>query len=85
MAHMWDDTDVQTLIMLLVAIDTFYLDPKPTAMAQIRVMKDSLGLSPKGRQDRRWRLPAGLTDEELEAPPAGVTSLADRRRRLAVD
>lgn len=85
MAHAWDETDVSNLEMLLMAIDAWWLNPTPSGMAQIRQMKDSLGLTPKGRQDRRWRLPDGLGDEDVDTPtPAGVTRLADRRK-LAAD
>ena len=82
MAHMWDETDSSNLEMLLLMIDEWWSNPTAAAFAQIRQMKDSLGLTPKGRQDRRWRLPDGVPDL-VEVPPS-VTKLADRRK-LATD
>ena len=82
MAHMWDETDISNLEMLLLMIDEWWSNPTAAAFAQIRQMKDSLGLTPKGRQDRRWRLPEGV--EDSSEVPATVTNLADRRK-LATD
>lgn len=66
MAAMWDEADRGSVEMLLRLVDAWWRgDPKPAAAAEIRQVRDSLGLSPKGRQDRRWLLP--------EEDEAGVT------------
>lgn len=82
MAQMWDESDLGTIEMLLRLIDGWWRNPTARASNEIRLTKDSLGLSPKGRQDRRWRLPEGV--EDLAEVPATVTRLADRRK-LATD
>lgn len=61
---MWEPADLQ------LAIETIYLHDERvnggpvTLEAELRIRMDMLGLTAKGRQDRRWR----VVDEAVEAP-----------------
>lgn len=62
MAPMWDEADYGTVEMLLKMVDEWWGTPVAAQATQIRQYRDTLGLTPKGRQQRRWLLPD-------EAPP----------------
>lgn len=64
----WSDADRDLVEHLADVYEAWGRDPMPTAASEIRQLRDSLGLSPKGRQDRRWRLaaPAEVVDLESE-------------------
>lgn len=61
-------------------VEAFVRSNKASLAAEARQLRDSLGLTPKGKQDRRWRVPAEVAEPET---PAGVTALDDYRRELA--
>lgn len=81
MAQVWDETDRGVAEMLIRMVDEWWVSPTTKLATEIRQMKDSLGLTPKGRQDRRWNLPG---DDDSEAPDrpqlATVTSIGSRQR-----
>jgi len=83
MAAMWDDSDRGTLELLLVFTESVRETPQASMATQIRLYRDSLGLTPKGRRDLRWLLP-GETPPELEVL-AGGKSDSNVRRLRAVD
>lgn len=56
-AAMWDDADYGSVAILLKLVHELWEDGSPTAANAVRVMKDTLGIGAKGRQDRRWLLP----------------------------
>lgn len=66
MASMWDESDRGTLEMLVRMVDEWWESPTTKLATEIRQVKDSLGLTPKGRQDRRWLLPS---DDAVEEAP----------------
>jgi hypothetical protein len=75
---MWEPADEQ------LAVETIYLHDERvnggpvTLEAEIRIRMDMLGLTAKGRQDRRWR----VVDEVEEAPAAkGDDEVGARRAR----
>lgn len=69
--------DVQLTIDLAYLYEQWVREPKVNIAAEIRQRMDALGLTPKGRQDRRWRMP----------PPAEVVDIAEARpaRKSASD
>jgi hypothetical protein len=73
MASMWDASDRGTVELLLRMIDVAWDSPTSTMAVQIRLYKDTLGLSPKGRRDLRWLLP-GEVPVELEVIDGGKGS-----------
>lgn len=82
MATMWTDGDVPALIELAVLRDRM-LDGKVSVAAEVRLRSDEFGLTPKGRQERRWL----IGDEEAESDKQHTDDeLAARRKRMkAVD
>ena len=72
MAHAWDQSDHGTLLGLIRMFDAWIAEPAATSMsAEIRQWKDKLGLTPEGRQKRRWALP--LVELAVAAPPPKPT------------
>lgn len=61
MAWMWSAAEVPALRRLLLLVEQFNTALSATGMLEavkeIRLQEDRFGLSPKGRQQLRWRLP----------------------------
>lgn len=68
---LYGPADVQLAVDLAWLYEDWVREPTATLAAELRQLRDSLGLSPKGRQDRRWRL----------GPPAPIVELDDARQR----
>lgn len=66
---MYGPADIQLAIDLAYIYEAWVLDPIAALASEIRQRQDSLGLSPKGRQDRRWRL-AVKVSSIADAQPA---------------
>ena len=81
MAHMWDESDHSAIEMLVRMLDEWHDDPSAAMASQIRQYSDNLGLTPKGRQDRRWALPDSVQAEAEVRPLRSVSN----GRPLAVD
>ncbi len=90
-AHMWTEADwplVQNAIALQERFNRSLTSGSsiPTSLlTQQRLILDSLGLTPKGRQDRRWMLPADSDDQADDVDPDVPDELEPRRRLKAVD
>ena len=54
---MWDESDYESVEMLLRMVHEYWEKPSATAFDAIRLARETLGIGPKGRQDRRWLLP----------------------------
>lgn len=87
MAHMWPEAEWGRLQLAIALQDTVTRhlnlgDTKGLAstMAELRQTLDSLGLTAKGRQDRRWLLPVAAQ----EATPDVPDELANRREKSNV-
>lgn len=74
MANMWDESDMGLVEQLLWLVDQFWDKPTASLNKEIRQLRDYLGLTPKGRQDRRWKLP----DEWEGEPPKPALELKSR-------
>lgn len=81
-APMWDSADQGSVRMLLRMVDEWWDNPTAAMASQIRQFKDTLGLTPKGRQDRRWVLPGEVPPGELTVIDGGKSNV---RRLRAVD
>lgn len=81
----WSDGDVDLVWHLLYLHESWIREPTVSAAAEIRQLRDNLGLSPKGRQDRRWRIAPVAEVAAIEK--ARDDRVAERRRRTirAVD
>lgn len=81
-ATQWTEEDVPALIELAILRERL-LDGKVSVAAEVRLRSDLFGLTPAGRQARRWV----ITDEDkVRAGIADEVELQRNRRRLkAVD
>jgi hypothetical protein len=61
MATQWTDEDVSALIELAILRERL-LDGKISVAAEVRLRTDLFGLTPAGRQQRRWM----ITEEDIE-------------------
>lgn len=75
----WGPADVDLLEHLADVFEEWVREPRANMASEIRQLRDSLGLTPKGKQDRRWRVP--FVEEPTQAP-AGVTAIDAYRKRL---
>jgi hypothetical protein len=77
-ATQWTDEDIPALIELALLRERL-LDGKLSVAAEVRLRSDQFGLTPSGRQQRRWM----ITEEDQER--AGVIpSKGTRRGNLKV-
>ena len=74
--------DIQLVIDLAWLYEEWVRDPRVNLAGEIRQRMDALGLTPKGRQDRRWRLQPAAEIIELEDARPARTSASDRMRKL---
>jgi hypothetical protein len=58
MAHMWDESDWGNLVLMIRLHDQVWKNESARVAAELRQWLDRYGLTPAGRQSRRWRLPA---------------------------
>lgn len=72
----WSVADKQLVSDLAFIYEIWANKPTGGREEEMRQRQDVLGLSPKGRQDRRWRLPSEIDDEdeepEGEHSPVGI-------------
>lgn len=70
---LYGPADVQLAIDAAYLFEQWVREPSASLAGELRQLRDSLGLTPKGRQDRRWRY----------GPPATVLELDDARVQRA--
>ena len=74
---MYGPAEVQLIVDLAYIYELWVMEPTAALAAELRQRQDGLGLSPKGKQDRRWRVVA-----EVEAQEAAATRVVPSARRL---
>lgn len=69
---MWGPADLEALRQLVVLHHTFEVDEKArsTVAREVRQRQDDLGLSLKGKQERRWRVVPDELDVKRAEKPA---------------
>lgn len=72
-SQMWSGADIDLVEHLASVHEIWITRSTVQVLAEIRQLRDALGLTPKGKQDRRW----------FVAPPADVHDLDDRRKVAA--
>lgn len=74
--------DIAFLVDTLVLVDRCACEPQASLAAEIRIRLDNVGLTPKGRQDRRWR----IAPEDTTRPrfPSGPRQGTRRRVNAAL-
>jgi hypothetical protein len=85
MATQWCEGDIPALKELALLRQRM-MDGKLSVAAEVRLRSDQFGLTPAGRQARRWM----ITDEDLERAGVGLANeisdlRAQRRKRLAAE
>lgn len=74
---MYGPAEVQLTVDLAYVYEQWVKDGTAALAAELRQRQDGLGLSPKGKQDRRWRVGA-----EVEAQEIAATKVVPAVRRL---
>ena len=76
---MYGPAEVQLAIDMAYIYEQWVREPTAALAAELRQRQDVLGLSPKGKQDRRWRVPrdvdeadAGASGELAEVTPLRI-------------
>lgn len=78
MATQWTDGDVPALVELAVLRERL-LDGKVSVASEVRLRSEEFGLTPKGRQDRRWRISS--EERRAEEIASDVPNIEDYRDR----
>lgn len=68
-AQMWGAGDVDLVEHLCFMHEQWARKGTASLLSEIRQVREALGLTPKGKQDRRWRV----------APPAEIVDLDEQR------
>lgn len=76
--------DIDLALHAIWLLEACVRDPKPSLAAEVRLLRDSLGLTPKGRQDRRWKV-VPATDAEVVELDDARTRRSIRHRLRAID
>lgn len=80
----WSAGDIDLVEHLADVFEEWVREPKASMAAEVRQVRDSLGLTPKGKQDRRWRVVAESDIPRDQEQPPSVTALDDYRKTLGV-
>jgi hypothetical protein len=67
--QMWGGADLDLVEHLAYVHEQWAIKGTTGLLSEIRYLRESLGLTPKGKQDRRWKV----------APPAEVLDIEDGR------
>lgn len=70
MAFMWQEADWSGLVHLATLVEQYNRTYDAKILTEIRLQRDLYGLTPKGRQSLRWRLPVDDESGEPEARPS---------------
>jgi hypothetical protein len=76
MATQWNEGDVGALLILALARQRF-LDGEMRLGREVRQLVDDFGLSPKGRQLRRWV----ITEKDAERAGISLGDVAELRKK----
>jgi hypothetical protein len=84
-SKMWREADHDLVLHLADVYEEWVRQGTASLASETRQLRDNLGLSPKGRQDRRWRITeADVHDMEQEREQRGPER-STRGRLRAVD
>lgn len=81
----WSPSDIDLVRHLADLQEQFVREERTAVAAEMRQVRDSLGLTPKGRQDRRWVLPEAGEVVEMADAPSAKARMEELRRRAAAD
>lgn len=76
----WGAGDLFLVRHLADVYEEWVRDPRATLLSEIRQLCDSLGLSMKGKQDRRWRVSG--QEAPTQNQPDNVTPISAARSRV---
>lgn len=78
----WTPGDVELVEHLADVMEEWVRDPETAGRAtEVRQLRDVLGLTPKGRQDRRWRVAGPAEVEDLDEHRSAAERMAELRQR----
>lgn len=73
--QMYGPAEVQLVVDLAYLYEEWVQRGGSKTAGEIRQRQDGLGLSPKGKQDRRWRVTAAVEERETAAEVADIRPL----------
>lgn len=73
--QMYGLAEIQLALDLAYVYQQWVQEPTAALAAEIRQRQDGLGLSPKGKQDRRWRVVKAVEEKQERPRLAEVRSL----------
>ena len=79
----WGSADVTLVETLAYTYEEWARNGGPALVTQVRQQMDTLGLTPKGRQDRRWKLPDAADIVPIEEAKSASERMEDLRKRAA--
>lgn len=80
----WTPSDRELVEHLADVFEEWVRDPETAGRAtEVRQLRDVLGLTPKGRQDRRWSIAPPADVEDLEEHRSAADRMEDLRKRAA--
>lgn len=80
----WTKADEDLVLHLADVYEEWIRAPSASLASEARQLRDSLGLTPKGRQDRRWRPASDVSDEPPPDARRAGPRQSGRRARLSV-
>jgi hypothetical protein len=72
---MYGPAEIQLAIDLAYIYEQWVLEPTAALASEIRQRQDGLGLSPKGKQDRRWRVTLAADEKAATVESADIRPL----------
>lgn len=80
MATQWNQGDIPALIELAILRERLVVDGKVSVASEVRLRSEQFGLTPSGRQQRRWI----ITEEDAERAAGAPKRTPTRRGNLRV-
>lgn len=79
----WGPGDLDLLEHLADVFEEWTRERRVNLASEVRQLRDSLGLTPKGKQERRWRVPAPAEIVDLAGTKSAVVRMEELRARAS--
>ena len=90
MAPEYDESDITELLLLVILVHQFWMEPSKELAAEIRLQRQCFGLTPIDRRRLQWEIDRGEEAEEraakrkaAAAKPRSTAARKDPRKLLA--
>jgi len=82
-AQMWGAADVDLVEHLCYMHESWVRKGTGSVLSELRQVREALGLTPKGKQDRRWRVAPPAEVVDLDVQRADAEKTRELRKRAA--